>query len=257
MAKKKTVTNKKELSAKKNISSAAKKPLSAKKAAPSSDVTALGSGIYEQLIPLLPASDMEDIIGGVKSNMSDFEDITKSNLTTAQRRRKIGPGTQNYGFVDKVSDLAEVNLKYTSFFGITNLKNCIRNVETCRDLAIALLAFYRIATNAMLIYSDDAYSMALIFYNLVKEMSRQGDPVAIELYRDLKTHFKKKKRGSDEPTEMEIERDARALLHGKKDGRIVIENITPKKTSGLHKVVDETFKGKAAFKETDEGGIDE
>jgi hypothetical protein len=36
-------------------------------------------------------------------------------------------------------------------------------------------------------------------------------------------------------------RDANALLHGKRDGKIVIENVNPKLTGGKHKVIDEKF----------------
>jgi hypothetical protein len=39
----------------------------------------------------------------------------------------------------------------------------------------------------------------------------------------------------------------------KKDGEVVIENISPKTTGGTRKVIDETFKKSAQFKETDEG----
>jgi hypothetical protein len=41
-------------------------------------------------------------------------------------------------------------------------------------------------------------------------------------------------------------------LKGRKDGKVVIENISPKTTGGTRKVIDETFKGSAQFKETDE-----
>jgi DNA topoisomerase VI subunit B len=97
--------------------------------------------------------------------------------------------------------------------------------------------------------------MALLFYNNVKEMSRRGDPAAAELNKELKTYFKRKKSSSEEPTMKAQMRDA--IIHGKKDGRIIIENESPKLTGGVHKVIDDVRKGKAAFKETDEGEIRE
>jgi hypothetical protein len=143
------------------------------------------------------------------------------------------------------------------FFRIADLKNCIRNVETCRNLAELLMGFWRAATNTQLIYSDDAYSMALIFYNNVKAMSRRGDPMAKELYTELKTYFIKKKSDTEEPTDKALLRDAKAIAHGKKDGKIVIENISSHMTGGVHKVVDDVHKGKTEFKETDEGSVRE
>jgi hypothetical protein len=138
--------------------------------------------------------------------MEDFKDISNNTLTPLQRKRKIGAGIRNYGFIDKVSDLAAANPNYAQFFKITDLKNCIRNIEDCREIIILLQAFMRMVSNTMIVYSDDAFSMALIYYN--------------------------------------------ALIHGKKDGKIVVENISPKTTAGVRKVVDDTRRSKAAVRET-------
>jgi hypothetical protein len=62
----------------------------------------------------------------------------------------------------------------------------------CHDLADLMMDFWRAATNAQLIYSDDASSMALLFYNNVKAMAKRGDPTVQELSRELKIYFKKK-----------------------------------------------------------------
>jgi len=47
------------------------------------------------------------------------------------------------------------------------------------------------------------------------------------------------------------------LEHGKHDGKLIIENIKPKLTGGSRKIIDETFKSKASFKDMDEGSIEE
>ena len=57
---------------------------------------------------------------------------------------------------------------------IFSLRFTLTKIEVCRDLAVVLRAFARAVINTMLVYSDDAYSMALIFYNMVSEMSRRG-----------------------------------------------------------------------------------
>jgi hypothetical protein len=69
------------------------------------------------------------------------------------------------------------------------------------------MGFWHAATNTQLIYSDDAYSMALLFYNNVKAMARRGDPMARELSATLKTYFKRKRSDKDEPTQKELLRD--------------------------------------------------
>jgi hypothetical protein len=183
--------------------------------------------------------------------MEDFKDISNNTLTPLQRKRKIGAGIRNYGFIDKVSDLAAANPNYAQFFKVADLKNCIRNIEDCREIVILLQAFMRMVSNTMMVYSDDAYTMALIYYNMVKEMSRRGDPEAMAIFRDLQPFFRRPKHSSAEPTAKELERDLHALIHGKKDGKIVVENISPKTTAGMRKVVDDTRRSKAAVRETE------
>jgi hypothetical protein len=69
---------------------------------------------------------------------------------------------------------------------------------------------------------------------------------------------KKQGIGTEEiETEKQQLRDAKALIHGKHDGKIVIENIRPKLTGGSRKIVDETFKDTAKFKDDVEGSITE
>jgi hypothetical protein len=261
-SKKQTVSKKKTISAKKKPVSAKSKPLSAKKkpaairnASTPAPANERNTGTHEQNIPLLPVNTMEDITEGTRSEMKDFEDITRNNLTALQRKRKIGAGTRNYGFIDKVSDIAAANSDYAHFFNLNDLKNCIRNIEMCRDLYLLLLQFARAASNTMMIYSDDAYSMALNYYNTVKEQAKQGDNEAVELYDELKKSFKRKKRISETPTGKEIIKDVKALERGTKDGKIVIENIKPKLTGGVRKVIDDVHKGKAEFKESEDGEI--
>jgi len=60
-----------------------------------------------------------------------------------------------------------------------------------------------------------------------------------------------------QPTEKEALKDFKGLEHGKHDGKLVIENIKPKMTGGVHKVIDETFKDSAKFKDDIDGEIKE
>jgi hypothetical protein len=48
-----------------------------------------------------------------------------------------------------------------------------------------------------------------------------------------------------------------ALIKGTKDGKVIIENIKPKFSGGVHKIIDEQFKDSTRFKETEEGEIEE
>jgi hypothetical protein len=111
--------------------------------------------------------------------------------------------------------------------------------------------------NIVLQASDVIYTDALEYYSQVEDASKRRIGPAETLYNDLRTHFKKMgSKGETEPTEKKAKRDFDALLHGKKDGKIVIENVKPKLSGGKRKLIDETFKDTAQFKDTEEGEID-
>jgi len=213
--------------------------------------------VDEFKVNLLPLGDMEKIIEEIRSAMETFLDIAENNLTDAQRRRKIGAGVRNYGFIEKVADLAEANPQYAQFFDLNSLRNAIMNFDLCRNQLVELQSFIRSTTNTMLIYSHDAYSMSLIFYNIVRDMGRRGDPKANSLFRILQPFFKRPRRSSGPLTEKETEREAFAFLKNKKDGKLIIENIKPKLSGGVHKVIEEKFTDTAKFKDSADGEIKE
>jgi len=264
MSKKKTESNKKDAKSSKKASNtvkkaekAGKKQASAVKDNDRHDFQNADAGIDQQSVGLLPPDAMEDIRDDIARSMNDFRKLSENNLSALQRKRKIGAGIKNYGFIEKVADLAQSNQQFAQFFAPNDLRNCIMNFDMCREMVLLLQAFTRLVSNSMLVYSNEAYGMSLIFYNMVKEMSKRGNPKAMELFRTLQPFFKKQKKASGEPTEKELERDLHALIHSKKDGKIVIENIKPKLTGGVHKVVDEKFTDNIAVKESAEEDVKE
>ena len=72
----------------------------------------------------------------------------------------------------------------------------------------------------------------------------------IEILKLLQPYFKRPHKMSAEPTEKQLEKDIHSLLHGTKDGKIVIENERPTVSKGKRVIVDETQKRKGGFKAT-------
>ena len=70
---------------------------------------------YEPHIVLLSAGLMATIMEDVTRLMNEFQGFSDNNLTQTQRRRKIGVGIRNYGFIEKVTDLATANPEYAQF----------------------------------------------------------------------------------------------------------------------------------------------
>jgi hypothetical protein len=105
--------------------------------------------------------------------------------------------------------------------------------------------------------ADIAYTDALEFYASVREAAKRRVDAAETLNNALAVFFKHHRSETEEPTEKQAKRDFNSLLHGKHDGKLVVENIKPKLTRGRRKIIDETFKDTAEFKETIEGDIKE
>jgi hypothetical protein len=105
---------------------------------------------------------------------------------------------------------------------------------------------------------DYFYTDGLDFYAAVREAAKRRVDAAETLYEELCASFEGRgKKEEDAPTEKKLISDVKAVASGKKDGRIVIENVKPHLTGGSHKVIDETFKDTARFKDTSEGEIKE
>jgi hypothetical protein len=105
--------------------------------------------------------------------------------------------------------------------------------------------------------SDIAYTDALEFYASVREAAKRRVDAAETLNNALAVFFKHHRTETEQPTEKQALRDFKALEHGKHDGILVIENRNPKLTRGKRRIIDETFKDSAEFKDTIEGDIKE
>ena len=204
-------------------------------------------------------SILNDIKGDLGSAMAEYQLITNDvALSDAERRRLLGSGVRRYGFIDKVSDIGSDNPEFTPpFLNFETLKDLIRHIETVRNLAATLQQLVQANSELLLTMGDEAFRMALLYYNSVRDAARLRVPGAKPIFQALELFFRRPRRTSNEPTEPEVERDVKALLHGKKDGKIVIENERPVVSGGKHVVLDDVYSGHAAVKETMEEEIRE
>jgi hypothetical protein len=109
--------------------------------------------------------------------------------------------------------------------------------------------------------SDIAYTDALEFYSSVREAAKRRVDAAETIFNELSIFFRRSRTAAEDseipPTEKQAKRDFNSLLHGRHDGKLVIENIKPKLTGGKRKLIDQTFKDTAEFKETEEAELKE
>jgi hypothetical protein len=196
-----------------------------------------------------PESTMEAIINLINQSKIAFAPYDHS-LAPADRKRLIGTRLKNLGFIRQAYINATANpLLVPPYLKIETFKTGIDDFSRKRNLDTVLKQFELQVSDSMLVASDVAYHNALGYYNAVKEATRLRVSGAEAAYNVLKDYFKRNRQASGKPTESEIERDVRSLLHGTKSGRIVIENEQPVVSGGEHRVVDEVHSHHIAFKE--------
>jgi len=175
-----------------------------------------------------------------------------ANLSGTDRKRLVGSGVRNNGFINKSFDIARDNPDFMPpHFDVTLLDWNIHELEDLRQLMFVLQQFTQIVSNAYLIQTDVCYREALRVYATLQEQNRNKVPGAEPLFRSLQTFFSRSRRDpNEEPTEKQLERDVRRLIHGKADGEITIKNESPVTTGGIHEIIDSLHSARSAFKGT-------
>jgi hypothetical protein len=172
-----------------------------------------------------------------------------NTFTPKDRTRLVGGGIKNLGFIETAYESASANPQFVPpYLNMSDYIDAIQDFTNKRTLLLLIQQFAQQVSDSMLLASDAAYRDALEYYNSIKEASRQRVPGAEAEYKLLSKYFKKSKPSKDTPTEAQIERDVRSLLHGTKEGRIVVENENPDLSGGKRRLVDETHSEHAAVK---------
>jgi hypothetical protein len=208
----------------------------------SSRATQAGNAIDPETL-----KDIVELIHDAETLFAPFA----STFTPKDRTRLVGGGIKNLGFIETANESARNNPRFVPpYLNMTEYNESLLDFTRKRTLATLLQQFAQQVADSMLLASDAAYHSALEYYSSVKEAARQRVPGAEAEYALLSKYFKKSKpsKEGDAPTEAQIERDVRSLLHGTKEGRIVVENEHPDLSGGKRRLVDETHSGHTAVR---------
>jgi hypothetical protein len=241
-----------------------KKTVAKKTTAKTPGITAIGRTIAKATPstrrpspnPPMPDKVLESILTDLARVKADLEDYA-ANLRPLDRKRLNNIGLKKEGFTKRAYELALENPEFLpKFLSIEKLQEDYDYFNAVRMLFDINKQVGEFLWNILLQAADIFFTDTLEFYVIVREAAKRRIDPAETIYKELEIFFKRKK-GSGELTEKEFIRDARAYYHGKKDGKLAVENIRPKLTGGLHKVIDERFMDNAKFKESEDGEITE
>ena len=197
-------------------------------------------------------------MGAIKEMLESFA----AHLRSLDRKRLNGVGIKKQGFIERAYEFAQENPEFLPhYLTLAKFKEDGEYFLSFRMLVDLTDQIRELLWNITIESSDVWYTDALEFYSAVKEAAKRRVDPAETIYNALEVFFRKSKRLGDDGkpilTKKKLERDEKAVASGKKDGRIVIENVRPKMTGGVHKVIDETFSDSEQYKETAEGEIKE
>ena len=168
------------------------------------------------------------------------------DLTGTERRRLIGAKSRNYGFIVKATEIVDDRPNFIPpNFSMNDMTGTVANLEKARDLSVMLENLQRLVDDFLLQSTDAAYRGALLIYRNLQTQARGRIRGADDLFQQLRQFFtlhRAGRAGNAEPTEKELEREAKQLLRGKADGEMVIKNESPHMTRGVHEVVENVGK---------------
>jgi len=194
-------------------------------------------------------------LGAIKEMLDSFS----QHLRALDRMRLNGVGIKKLGFIDRAYEFALENGEFLPhYLTLDRFGTDYQYFMDFRSLTDIVSQIRELLWNITIQSADIAYTDALEFYASVREAAKRRVDAAETIHNDLSVFFKHHRGETEEqPTEKQALKDFKGLEHGKHDGKLVIENIKPKMTGGVHKVIDETFKDSAKFKDDIDGEIKE
>ena len=195
------------------------------------------------------------IIDLIEDAMGIFEDYGNT-FTPTERMRKNGLGIRNYGFTQVTFANAMRNPQFVpSYLDMEQFREAVTDFQRKRDIWGWLRQFIQQVRDGMRVPADAAFGYALEYYGALREATRRAVPGAEAEFAELRPFFRRTRQKGAEPTVAEIERDLHALMHGTKDGEIVVRNERPRVIGGKHEVIDTAHRNHAAVKEVNQAEI--
>ncbi|MDR2597148.1 MAG: hypothetical protein LBC76_07510 [Treponema sp.] len=195
--------------------------------------------------PSLPEQMIEDINNDFNNIKRKLENYA-AHLRATNRQRLNGIGIKTQSFVERAYRHATESPEFLPpYLSLEKFREDFVYYTGIRSLMDVDDQLREILWNITLRSADTVYTDSLEYYAMVHEAARRRIDPAETIYKDLAPFFKKWKKHTDKLTAKEAVRDANALLDGRKDGKIIIENVKPKLTGGVHKVVEEKLSDNA------------
>ena len=175
-----------------------------------------------------------------------------AHLRALDRKRLNDVGLNRHGFIERAYRHAAVSPEFLPrYLELEQFRRDNTYLTNVRSLMGLSSQIQELLLNINMQAADIAYTDALGFYGSVREAANRGVDAAETIHKDLETLFKHKKTADGKITQKKAITDAKAVIRGEKDGKIEVENISPKLTGGKRKIIDERYNSDFQYKNTD------
>jgi hypothetical protein len=203
-------------------------------------------------VPQAVILHLNEMLNQLKNALDEYS----QHLRALDRRRLNGVGVRKLGFVERAYELTLENAEFLPhYLTIERFGEDIQYFIDFRSLVDLTSQIREKLWNIVMQSADIAYTDALEFYASVREAAKRRVDAAETINAALSVFFKHHRQETEEPTQIKAKRDFNSLIHGKHDGKLIVENVSPKLTGGKRKIIDETFRDAAQFKESEEGNF--
>ena len=183
-----------------------------------------------------------------------LQEIVADGLSLMNRHQKNAIGDIRLGFVHNVFRYVSTSSEFNpAGFDHEYYNELMMQLDLTAQTTTHLGSAVRQLRDISIVTGDVLYGMALLWYRNIQVLAQRRVPGAEAIYRELRTHFRNRRPlVADHPiTQKQILRDAKALLHGKKDGEIVIEGHAKHTVAAEKSVTDDVHKPQRQnFRET-------
>jgi hypothetical protein len=212
---------------------------------------------YGELFVLLPTAELEGVYNKVKKAHEELAEISNAiSLSTAQRRIFQGADSRRFGFLSKTFEVASDNPQFVPLFlDMDEFSRVMSQLEVLRNILITSRQVERLTGDNLLQTSDLAYRLSLMYYNSVRDAHRRRVPSAQAIFEMLQGFFRRRPATPAEPTAQKALKDAKALLRGSKDGKVIIEGHGRQITPADKTIIDQMQQKYGAWKEIEKGII--
>ena len=187
-----------------------------------------------------------------------LQEIVADGLSAMNRHQKNAIGDIRLGFVHNIFRYVNDSTEFNPLgFDVAYYSELIEQLDLTAQTITHLGSATRLLRDITIVTGDVLYGLALLWYRNIQVLAERRVPGAEAIYRELRTQFRHGGRtASAEPTEKQILHDVKALMHGKKDGEIVIEGKAKHTTAAEKSVVDDVHKPQRQnFRETVTGTV--